>query len=284
MSTLVSLKQGIMASLVAVTLLSSSLFGAGEVNKDGRISTFLEGELQDIKSVESSLKGAGFEVLATDVIDKKGKLTTVVFTCPSLKKMANKPNRGHVAVLRVLINKIDNEISISNPLYFSKAFLQDDFDEKTSKAVLAKINSAFKDLKDSEDGMQFNDLSGYHFMLAMPYYDDMVVVGEGENANLISKAKAYKNGENLLFEVKLSDNRVVLGYKIGKRTAKFVSKIGTKNAGLLPYTILIENNKAKILAGKYYIAINYPELQMSHFMKIATVPSAIEKDCSKAFK
>ncbi len=284
MSTLVSLKQAVMASLVAVTLLSNSLFGAGEVNKDGRISTFLEGDLQDVKSVESSLKGAGFEVLATDTIDKKGKLTTVVFTCPSLKKMANKPNRGHAAVLRVLINKIDNEISISNPLYFSKAFLQDDFDEKTSKAVLAKINGAFKNLKDSKDGMQFNELSGYHFMLAMPYYNDMAVVGEGENADLISKAKAYKNGENLLFEVKLSDDRVLLGYKIGKRTAKFVSKIGTKNAGLLPYTILIEKNKARILVGKYYIAINYPELQMSHFMKIATVPGAIEKDCSKAFK
>ncbi len=284
MSRLVNLKRGAMASLLAVTLLSSSLFGAGEVNKDGRISTFLEGALQDVKSVEDRLKGAGFEVLATDAIDKKGKLTTVVFTCPSLKKMANKPNRGHAAVLRVLVNKIDEEISIANPLYFSKAFLQDDFDAKRAEAVLAKINGAFKDLKDSKDGMDFDDLAGYHFMLAMPYYDDMAVVGEGDDADLVAKAKAYKKGENLLFELKLSDNRTLLGYKLGKRTAKFVSKIGTKNAGLLPYTILIEKGKAKILVGKYYIAINYPALQMSHFMKIATVPGAIEKDCSKPFK
>ncbi len=284
MSRFLNLKRGAIASIAMVTFLSSALFGAGEITKDGRVSTFLEGAFQDVKSVESTLSGAGFEVLATDEIDKKGKLTSIVFTCPSLKKMADKPNRGHAAVLRVLVNKIDEEISIANPLYFSKAFLQDDFDASTAEAVLAKINGAFKDLKDSKDGMQFDDLSGYHFMLAMPYYDDMAVVGEGDNKDLIEKAKAYNRGKNLLFELKLSDNRTLLGYKIDKRTAKFVSKIGTKNAGLLPYTILIEKNKAKILVGKYYIAINYPALQMSHFMKIATVPNAIEKDCSKAFK
>ena len=284
MSILLNLKKGAIASLVTVTLLSSSLLGAGEVNKDGRVSTFLEGPLQDVSSVKTALTGAGFEILSTSAIDKKEQLTTIVFTCPTLKKMANKPNRGHAAVLRVLINKEDEEISIANPLYFSKAFLQDDFDAKSAEAVLAKINGAFKELKDSKDGMDFDDLSGYHFMLSMPYYGDMATVGEGDNADLIAKAKSYKKGKNLLFELKLSENRTLLGYKIGKRTAKFASKIGTKNAGLLPYTILIEKDKARILVGKYYIAINYPNLQMSHFMKIATVPGAIEKDCSKPFK
>jgi hypothetical protein len=245
MSRLLNLKKGAIASLAAVTLLSSSLFGAGEVTKSGRISTFLEGTFQDAKSVESSLTSAGFEILATDTIDKKGKLTAIVFTCPTLKKMADKPNRGHAAVLRVLINKIDEEISIANPLYFSKAFLQDDFDAKTAEAVLSKINGAFKGLKDSKDGMDFDDLAGYHFMLSMPYYDDMAIIGEGDNADLIAKVKSYKKGENLLFELKLSENRTILGYKIGSRTAKFVSKIGIKNAGLLPYTILIEKDCSK---------------------------------------
>ena len=36
----------------------------------------------------------------------------------------HKEKKGFASVLRVLVNKADNEISITNPVYFSKAFLQ----------------------------------------------------------------------------------------------------------------------------------------------------------------
>ena len=257
---------------------SSTLFSAGTVH-DGKISTYLEGAFQEPSEVQSALKNAGFKILAEQQLDKEGDLTTVVFTCPTLKNMANKTGKGFGAILRVLINKADHEISITNPLYFAKAFLQDSYDDTAANKVLTKLNNAFTNLKDSSDAMQEGDLEGYHFMLGMPYYDDMTTVGEGKA--LLAKAKANKN---TLFTLSLENGSTLIGYKINSETAKFAKKIGSKNASLLPYTILIENNKAKILAPKYYLALSYPSLSMSQFMTIATVPGAIEKDCAKGLK
>jgi hypothetical protein len=271
------------ASLAALTLFSSSLFGAGEI-KDGKVSSYLIGALEDSSAVQSALKGAGFEVLAEHQIDQSGNLTTIVFTCPTLKKVANKKKRGFASVLRVLINKADGEISITNPIYFEKAFLQKEYDDTAAKKVLAKLNSTFSALKDSADSMEFDDLAGYHFMMGMPYYEDMDVVAKGAHDALLAKVKAHEGGKNLIFELNLAPNRTLIGYKIDKETAKFVHKIGTKNASVLPYTILIEGDKAYALAAKYYLALSYPELKMSQFMTIATVPGAIEKDCKSAFK
>ena len=75
-----------------------------------------------------------------------------------------------------------------------------------------------------------------------------------------------------------------MGIKLSKRTTRFIKKTGYQNAGLLPYPVLIENNKVKILDPKYYIAIKYPMLKMSQFMTIATVPGAINKDIDKVFR
>ena len=269
--------QTLLATIAIITLLSTSAYAE-------KISTYLQGSLQDAAAVQKALKGGGFEVLAEHQIDTQGDLTTVVFTCPTLKKMANKEEKGFASVLRVLVNKADNEISITNPVYFSKAFLQKSYDDAAAKKILNKINSAFPGLKGSSDGMDFDDLDGYHFMMGMPYYDDMATVGKGSHDALLAKVKASQGGKNLIFELNLAKDRTVVGFKIDKDTAKFVKKIGTKNAALLPYLVLIEDGKARILAPKFYLALSYPSLSMSQFMTIATVPGAIEKDCEKAFK
>jgi hypothetical protein len=264
---------------VTILLLSLNLFGAGEL-KDGKVSTYLVGALQDEASVTSTLKGAGFEVLTSFPVDAQGELTTIVFTNDTLKTMANKKNRGHAAILRVLINKKDAEIRITNPLYFGKAFLQDDYDGSSFEAILAKLNGAFANLQDSGENMKFSKLEKYHFMFGMPYYQEMDTVSKGDTASLVQKAQS---GGNIVFTLKLSENRVLLGYKLSDKTSNFVSTIGTKNALVLPYTILVEDNKAKTLAGKYYIAVSYPQLKMGQFMKIATIPGAIKTECKSAF-
>jgi hypothetical protein len=75
-----------------------------------------------------------------------------------------------------------------------------------------------------------------------------------------------------------------MGYDLGRRTKKFVKKIGRENAAILPYCIAIENGQAEALNPKYYIALSYPLLDMGGFMDIAAVPGAIIKDLEKAFK
>ncbi len=250
----------------------------GEVNK-GKIAAYLRAKFMDVKTAKATLKKAGFEIVGVSPVNKKGYLISIVFTDKNLQKMAAKKNRGFAASLRLLVNTKDKHISITNPLYIAKAFMQKDFDERIPKETLAKITSNFTGLLNSKDTLKFQLLPKYQFMNGMPHYEDMTVVARG--SNLLAK---IKNNKKVLFVQKLENGSTLIGVKLGKRTQKFTSRIGTNNAGLLPYPILIENGEAKILEPKYYISVMYPLLQMSEFMTIATVPGAVIKDCEKVFK
>ena len=250
----------------------------GEVNA-GRIATYLRGELMEQAEVEKRLKDAGFTILSSSPVDKKSQLISVVFTNKELTTMASKKNRGFAASLRVLVNKKDKEISITNPLYILKAFMQDDFDEAGAKKLLVSLRESFKGLKDSEDMLKYQLLPKYQFMSGLPFYEDMEVVARGQN--LLEK---IKNNKHVVFTQTLDNGSTLIGVKLGKRTNKFTKRIGTNNAAMLPYPVLIENGQAKIMEPKYYISIMYPKLKMSQFMTIATVPGAMIKDCEKVFK
>ncbi len=252
----------------------------GEVN-NSRLSAYLQTSLISKKELIEKLQKADFKILSEYKVDKKGKLVSIVFTNDTLTKQASKSTRGFASSLRVLIDEKNSQISISNPIYIMKAFMQDTYDEKIAKDTLSKLHTVFKDLKNSKDVVKFARLKRYQFMKNMPYYQDMVKVATGDNKILLQKAKKSKK---IVYEQHLDNGSVIIGVKLSRRTSKFVKKIGYQNSGLLPYPVLIENNEAKILSPKYYIAVMYPNLSMSEFMTIATVPGAIQKDCDRVFR
>lgn len=254
--------------------------GTGLEGKE--VNTYLTGAYMSAKSVQSTLEAAGFTVIAKYTPVKKG--TTLIFTNDALKAEAAKPGRAFAAVCRVFVDDKEKMISFTNPVYFGKAFMQDDYNHEVFNSVLEKINSAFVGLKASPDKLAFNDLADYNFMIGMPHYEDADKLAKGNNEDLITQAKSYKDGKLLVFELRLSDTSTLLGHDLGKRTKKFVKKIGRNNAAVLPYCISIENGVAKSLEAKYYLALSYPLLTMSKFTTIATVPGAIQKDLSKPFK
>jgi len=261
--------------LSLLTILSSSL-----VAKE--ISTYLIGKYVGVDTVKNRLSRAGFEVVAEYKSVKQGK--TIVFTNDALKSEAAKEKRGNAAVLRVFIDEKEKMISITNPLYFGRAFMQDDYNSDVFEAQLDSLNKVFKSLKGSVDKLEEEDLSAYHFMMGMPYYEDVDLLAEGKTTELLEKVNSYKKGKNVLFVLKITDDSYLVGYDLGKRTKKFVKKIGRANAAVLPYCISIEKGKATSLEAKYYLAVSYPLLTMSEFTTIATVPGAITKDLSKPFK
>lgn len=246
-----------------------------------KVNTYLVGEYIDTKTATSRLKEAGFEIVASYEPVRKG--TTIVFTNAALKAEAAKPGRAFAAVLRLFVDKKEKMISFTNPVYFGKAFMQDEYDHAVFNAQLESINKAFPGLKPSVDVYDFDGLADYHFMISMPYYKDVDVLAEAPNAELIAKAKDYKNGKELVFELKLSENSTLLGYELGRRTNRFVKKIGRANASILPWCVSVENNRAVALNAKYYIAISYPLLDMNGFMGIMTVPGAVTKDLERPF-
>lgn len=250
----------------------------GEVTQ-GRIAAYLRGPFIDVKNVEEKLQAAGFEVLTSVPVDKKKTLISVVFTDKSLVSMASKENRGFIASLRVLVDTKDKTISITNPLYMTKGFLQSDFDEKAAKKILVKLITQFPTLKNSKDALKFQLLPKYQFMNGMPYYDDMIEIASGNDL-----LERIKDNKKVLFRQDLENGSTLIGIQLSRRTGTFTRRIGRNNAAMLPYPVLIENGKAKILDPKYYIAYMYPMLQMSEFMTIATIPDAMIRDCEKVFK
>lgn len=246
------------------------------------VSTYLVGKYEDVKTATQKLQDAGYEVIASYEPVKKG--TTLVFTNDALKAEGAKPGKAHVAVLRLFIDKKEKMISFTNPVYFGKAYMQEFYNHEVFGAELEKIKSAFEGLSDSADKMKFDDLAGYHFMVGMPYYSDADELAKASQEELLTKAREYKDAKELIFELKLSEGVTLLGYDLGKRTKKFVDKIGRANGAILPYTIMVENGVASSMEAKYYIALSYPLLTMTEFTTIATVPGAIAKDLKKVFK
>ena len=267
--------------LIVAMLFASVGVNASDIEGQD-ISAYLKGAYIDADSAKAKLSDAGFEVIASYSPVKKG--TTLVFTNSALKTEGAKPKRAHAAVLRMFIDEKEKGISVTNPVYFGKAFMQDDYNHDVFNAQLKAINKAFPNLAGSEDKLNFDDLAGYHFMMGMPYYEDPEELGTGSNDELLAKAKGYKKGKLVIFELKLSENSTLVGYEIGKKTKKFVKKIGRANAAVLPYCVAIEDGAATALAAKYYLAVSYPLLSMGEFMTISTVPGAITKDLTKPFK
>lgn len=252
----------------------------GEID-NGRVTAYLHAPLLTKEEVKANLEKAGFSILAEHAIDSKGEIVSLVFTDKAMQEGASKKSRGFASTLRVVIDTQNKIVNISNPLYVMRAFMQDEYNATLAEDMLKRLRENFSDLKNSQDIVKFSVLERFHFMENMPYYQDMQVIATGNNEELLKKAKASKK---IVYEQHLANGTIVLGVEIGKRTGKFVQKIGYLNAGLLPYPIIIENNEAKILDPRYYIAVMYPMLKMSQFMTIATVPGAITADCDKVFR
>lgn len=249
--------------------------------KDGQVAAYLHAPLIAPHEVKSILESAGFRVLDTYKVDKKGIVNSVIFTNDELVKQASKTDRGFASALRVTIDKKDSLISITNPVYLMAAFMQGQYDDALAQKTLKSLRDAFGNLKNSDEKLKFRVLERYQFMQGMPKYQNMQVIKKASSAALLDKARKSKK---IVYEQKLLNGSVILGVKLSKRTSKFIKKTGYKNAGLLPYPVLIENGEVKILDPKYYIAVMYPMLKMSQFMTIATVPGAISKDVDKMFR
>ena len=258
--------------------LSHSKMMVGDVDK-GRISAYLRADLMDVEKAKAKLQNAGFEIVSTTALDESGELISIVFTNDALKKMASKKGKGYLGTLRLLIDPKNKQISITNPLYLAKAFLQDEFQEKASKKVLTALVNEFKSAKNSLDKLKFQRLPSYNFMKGMPHYGDQMVVASGKDL----KSKVANN-KNVAFVLELPNGSTLIGVKLGKKANVFPERIGTNNAAMLPYPVLIEDGEAKILDPKYYLALMYPDLKIEGFMTIAMIPRAIKNDCKNVFK
>ncbi|MDH5465132.1 MAG: hypothetical protein OEW60_05845 [Thiovulaceae bacterium] len=306
-----------MKKILSVTALFAALVfqgcssGPSVAGAPANVKAYLVGNFDKAKSVEKKLKANGFEILATTKVGKK-KMPVIIFTSPAIKKLADRPMRGLLAgSMRIMVDKERNVIKANNPMYFFKAFLQDQYKPGDEKSTVTALLKAFPSLSTTvmgkdEDGeqvdtnsenLEYDDIPDYHYIIGMPYYHDQNELGRGDSvAGLVKKIeKNAKKKKALVYTTKLSENRYVIGVHLSKRTSKFPKKIGEQNSLLLPWQILVEEIEedgkkeaiATALDGKYRIALSYPQLSMvgaGSFAGIMSVPGALEDDLKKYCK
>ncbi|VGO18120.1 hypothetical protein [Pontiella sulfatireligans] len=247
------------------------------------VATDFKAAYLPLEALEQKLAANGLEVVGKHAVAGNKKYTSVVYTSKDLKKLAKNPNRGFIAVLRIMHNADKKEVVASNPEYFIRAFFQKDYKEGMEKPVMKALQSALGTLTPTADQLKTKKLAKYHFMMSMPYYDDFVRVAKGTTPDLMKKLEANA-GDRVVFKLDLAGDgsSMLCGVALPKEIEKFNEKLDTMGRShLLPYTVLIENGEANILHAKYYLALSFPQLTMTEFMKIMAVPGNIE-DAFKA--
>ena len=240
-----------------------------------KLSTYYAARVQDMDELKQKLEANGFTILAETPI-LKGK-TVLSITNDELLN-----TNTWMASLHLLVNE-GNEIRVQNPSYFGAAYLQDKYKYGQFRETLKALQAVLGDMYEVDEKYTLSDLPKYQFMFGMPYLNDTIKVGEGEN--LLAKVTGESGNKYVAYTLKLPNGNILVGHKLRNRTNKFLQKIEVeRDAAILPYESMIVGNKAVMLDPKYYLALSIPQLSMSEFMKIASAPGEIEKDVKRAYK
>ena len=244
---------------------------------------------------DHQLKVVGSYVPASD-----NNRMVLVVTHPSLEKAVSQIGSltGFAATLRVGITREGDvtNVTYTNPVYWGNAYFRDDFSKVKSDydAVAASFTAAMKSLDGykgtpfgSKKGIDADDLHDYHYMMAMPYFDDTETIGEfGSYAEAVAKIDAnLKKGvpnAKQVYKVEIPGKELAL-YGIGlsgeNGESKFMAKIDISSpmhTAFLPYEILVMGKEVHMLHGRYRIALSFPDLTMGTFTKIMSTPGDIE--------
>lgn len=245
--------------------------------------------------VQEALKQNGFEVLGTYHPANRGSLKVIAFTRSDLKNTVVKvADRGALgAVMKAGLVEKDGKVTVSytNPEYLLRAYLRDDY--TTYQGVLGAFASDLKSALSSV-GSDFTPFGGtveadrlkdYHYKIMMPYFTDPVTLGEYHSfeaglRTIENNLKAQKGNTQKVYQLVYPDKQIaVFGVALRdteEGEAHFLPRIGVEHAAAMPYEIILQDNTATMLHGKYRIALHWPDLSMGTFMKIMSTPGDIE--------
>lgn len=205
---------------------------------------------------------------------------------------------GFAATLRVGITNENGKtlVSYTNPIYWGNAYFRADYDKVSSNysAINEHLEKAMKTSGEfsgkafgSKQGLVAKDIRKYHYMMAMPYFEDVVELGQFEsNAKAVAKIDA--NIKKGIPNVKLVSKITIPGKELTlynfalsgeKGESKFLPIIDIsqpKHTAFLPYEVLVSGNSVLMLHGRYRIAVSFPDLTMGTFTKIMSTPGDIE--------
>jgi hypothetical protein len=238
---------------------------------------------------KAKLAAAGFEVVGTYA--PYGGAVVLAVTSAELKAAAAQQRfGGYAAAQRVTFTKVGEEVQVAftNPVYMAAGYrLKADL-----APVAAKLGAALGRVEEygPQDGKSAKDLRGYHYMMAMPYFDDPWTLARfPSQAEAIAAAEAGLEGgkgrTKKIYRVDVSPDETVFGVALADgcgADANVMKEIDFKpvrSTGHLPYEVLVSKGEVYALHAKFRIAVNFPDLSMMgdhSFMRIRCAPDSIE--------
>ena len=250
----------------------------------------------------SVLSEKGYEIIGQYQPAGDPNLYVVVFTNDNIKSVCREAKgRGMLgAAIKVGFEKKDGMINVSviNPEYLFYAYFRDNMDNSKFKssamAVSRGIMTTMKGIGTLQEpfggDLTSKELMKYHYMMGMPYFDDPVKLAEFDNfqqgvSTIRKNLEAGKGNTKKVYEIiDEKTNTAVFGVGLPDKEegeAHFLPIVGQSHVAAMPYEVILFNNKATILHGRYRFALHWPELTMKTFTKIMSSPGAVE-DAMKA--
>ena len=258
----------------------------------------LPGSMDDAKNkVNSALTGNGYDVIGEYRPGENPDLYVVVFTSDQIKALCQKSeDRGLLAAaMKVGFQQKEGKISVSilNPEYLFYAYFRNKMEDASFKSAALAISSEIvSDMKSVGELLEpfggelsVKDLLKYHYMMAMPFFDDPVELAEFESfeqgLSIIQKNLSAGSPTTLKVYEMIDENSEVAVFGIGlpdveEGEAHFLPIIGEDHVAAMPYEIILQKNVATMLHGRYRFALHWPELTMGTFTKIRSSPGDVE--------
>ena len=278
------------ASFVALVLVAG-LAGAAEPKlKPFVLASRGPGDPSQLAAeAKAKLAAAGFEVAGSYA--PYGGAVVLAVTSADLKAAAAQQRfGGYAAAQRVTVTKVGDEVQVAftNPVYMAAGYrLKADL-----APVAAKLGAALGRVEEygPQDGRSAKDLRGYHYMMAMPYFDDPWTLARfPSQAEAIAAVEAGlaagKGRTKKVYRVDVSPDETVFGVALADgcgADANVMKEIDFKpvrSTGHLPYEVLVSKGEVYALHAKFRIAVNFPDLSMMgdhSFMRIRCAPDSIE--------
>ena len=275
--------------LAALLLLAASCaISAETLHKPYVMASMESGTIADqLEGVASSLEDQGFDLVG-QYAPWDGARVLVVTSPELIQNAAESEFGGFGAVVRVSLTQVGETVQVAytHPTYMAHAYrLQGD-----NEAVAQKLEAALGALQTfgSKKGLSTRKLRKYHYTVMMPYFDDQDELAKyGSYEETVTAVEAGLAagiaGTEKIYRVDVGPGVTLFGVALQQGAGadavviKNCDREEYKHTAYMPYEILVRDNKAYALPGKFRIAVSFPDLSMGTFMKIVGAPGSIKK-------
>ncbi len=278
-------RYGILAFL-GLFLAASNAWAAENLKPFIMVSNSAGDAAAAVADTKSRLEAGGFKVVG-EYSPYAGSNVVVVTSDALLGQAAKSKFGGYGSVVRVSVTQSGDNVQVAyaNPDYWAAAYQMEGLTD-VSSALAGALGSGTP--YGSEEGLTEKKLRKYHYMAFMPYFKDHDELGEfGSHAEAVAavnaKLASNTNGLTKVFEVALpgkDETLIGVGISQGEGADTYVIErvdlSDMKHTAHLPYAVLVSGNNVYSLAGKFRIALSFPDLTMGTFGSIMSSPGAIK--------